>query len=337
MKSFSKKEAFVVGWQTFKERPFFLIGLFMLTAAVSTGTALFADSVDGGAGVALNIVDFAVQLVIGMGLMLVLIRVYDKAHTDYGDMFEPLHLFWKFLVMTLLVTIITTIGMALLIVPGIIAALALSFAPYLVVDRNLTALDAIKESVHITNGHRWNLLMFVALVFVANLIGAAALGIGLMITVPVTALAAVHVYRWLLHPRENDGITVSTSSKLFVSLGVVVVLLGLIVGIATLGNENSSTNASSTPAQRDALRQDHITTLQLAASLYHDIHDTYPESLELLVPDYVAELPLDPATHQGYIYTTYAQTDEFELCAVLETLEENGGVYCQYGVGLGAE
>lgn len=331
MKSFSKKEALLVGWQTFKERPFFLIGLFVLTTLISVLTGWVADQVPhGGANVALNLIDFAVQIILGMGMTLILLRVYDKAHTDYTDLLEPIHLFWKYFVMTVLVVIITSIGFVLFVVPGIVAAIALVFAPYLVVDRNMKPLEALQESMHITHGHRWNVLIFGALVFIVNIAGAAAFGLGLFITIPVTALAAVHVYRWLLNPVDDDGVEVAMTSKVLVSLGVVLLLVAAIVGLSSFGTTNTST--PGTAQARDMQRQSDIINIQLALGIFHDVKGVFPDSLDALAPEYIATVPRDPLTHAPYQYLPSSEGRDFDVCAHLEiptSVTTADGVICK--------
>lgn len=326
MKSFSKKEALAVGWQTFKERPFFLIGLFVLTTAVSSLVSVAADAVGvGSTAVALSVVDFAIQICIGMGLMLILLRVYDRAETSYGDIFEPLHLFWKYAISTLLVLIVVTIGLVFFVVPGIIAIIALVFAPYLIVDRNLGPVEALKESMSITRGHWWNLLFFGIIVTLINLLGAAAFGLGLFITVPVTALAAVHVYRWLLNPPDNDGVEISGISKIVASIIFALMLAVLIFFVFTIGALQDNPASVS---ERDVERQADVHTIQLAASLYYEVHQKYPTELSQL--NGLIDVPVDPQTGAAYAYNIFAEGDDFEVCTALEG-EVNGSVmYCLY-------
>jgi len=57
----------------------------------------------------------------------------------------------------LLVVAIVGIGLALLIVPGIIFACRLSFVPYLVMDKGLDPVGAIEKSWFMTRGHGWRI------------------------------------------------------------------------------------------------------------------------------------------------------------------------------------
>src|SRR5688572_26999939 len=57
----------------------------------------------------------------------------------------------------LLVVSIVGIGIALLVVPGIIFACRSSFVPYLVMDKGLDPVGAIEKSWFMTRGHGWRI------------------------------------------------------------------------------------------------------------------------------------------------------------------------------------
>ncbi len=65
----------------------------------------------------------------------------------------PASLYWKMLLLELLTCLSVIGGLILLIVPGIIIGMRLSLAPYYLVDKNLSTLDAYKASWHATKGH----------------------------------------------------------------------------------------------------------------------------------------------------------------------------------------
>lgn len=329
MSTFSKKEAFLSGWRNFKERPFFLIGLFILTTIISAISGFVAEEVGtGGVGFVLSLLDFAIQVIIGMGITLIMLRVHDGVDTNYGDLLEPLHLFWKYLAMTILVLVVILMGLLLLIIPGIIAGIALSFASYLVIDRNLGPVEAMKESLRITNGHKWNLLLFGLSVLFFNILGALFFGVGLLITIPISALATVYVYRWLLESPVDDGANVSPVTKALTTLFLVL----LAMGVAFTAMKLSGSSIFDSPEARDAQRRADLTDIKLSAALYFDIHNVFPASLEVLVPDYLEALPLDPATNELYAYVAYSDGIDYELCATLEDTEFSGEQYCEFGI-----
>lgn len=89
------------------------------------------------------------------------------------------------------------VGLIFLIVPGIYLMLRLMFVPILVVDRELTAREALSASWDATRGHTGFLFLFFLTTLFANIIGLLALGVGLLISLPTTAMAQMAVYNTL--------------------------------------------------------------------------------------------------------------------------------------------
>ena len=332
MSTFSKKQAFGMGWERFKERPWFLVGLFLITSVVSiiSGAIVERSGTTGTAQIVLSSIDFVIQTFIGMGITLVLLRAYDGVETDYGDLFEPVRLFWKYLSMTILVLAVVFVGLLLFVIPGIIAGIALSFAPYLVIDKGLGPVDAIKRSVSLTEGHRWNLFIFALLLVALNLLGLAALGVGLFVTIPISALAVVHVYRWLLEPKKEYTVEVSWVSKSISALFVAV-----LIGVGLLIAFGKSDLPQGTPLGRDTIRQEHLSELKLSLALFYDQNGVFPLILDQIQPDFLEEIPVDPLTNDFYFYTAFDDGVDYELCATLEA--DEFGIACEYGLDITEE
>lgn len=194
-------ECISFGWTTFKKRPWFfiqaalvIVGVYLVLGIVAAIVGLNAKEVGDALGDGLSSI---AGVFTGIGT----IALYLKAHDDVAsarikDLWHP-ELFIKYLLASILMGLIVFVGFLLLIVPGIIFSLMLAFTLYLVVDRNLGPINALKESRRLTRGNRWSLaLLGLALVFL-NIVGLVALGIGLFVTVPVSGLAMVHAYRTL--------------------------------------------------------------------------------------------------------------------------------------------
>lgn len=199
MNTFSVKESIRFGWETFKKRPWFFIGVTLLiaiaSAIASSITSMFGE--EGAASLLGTIVNMGLSTLIGMGSAAFFLKAHDTPEAaQSSDLWHPQN-FWQYLAATLLTGIIVIIGLILLIVPGIILALMLMFGCYIVVDRGMGPIEALKESRRITAGSRWQLLGFILALIGINLLGLLALVVGLLVSVPISSLAFVHVYRTL--------------------------------------------------------------------------------------------------------------------------------------------
>jgi uncharacterized membrane protein len=121
---------------------------------------------------------------------------------EVSDVFEAFKNYWNAVLASLLVGAIVVIGFVLLIIPGIIFACKLAFTPYLVVDRKMEAIEAIKESWRMTNGHALEVFLIGLLAIPIFIAGLIVFGVGVIISVMWISLALATLYH-----------AVSTTSK----------------------------------------------------------------------------------------------------------------------------
>jgi uncharacterized membrane protein len=125
------------------------------------------------------------------------LRAHDSVDTvSLSALWNPRE-FWRFLATSLLFGLSVAAGLILFIVPGIIFFAMFGFSLYLVIDRGVGPVEAMRESRRITNGNRLNIVGLTMLVILVNILGFLAAFVGLLVSMPVTGLAMVHAYRTL--------------------------------------------------------------------------------------------------------------------------------------------
>jgi len=199
---FSPGESIRFGWETFKRRPWFFVGATVVIAilyGIAGGLSSGVDAMFGGSAeeptFAGSIVNYVLGLLIGMGVTAFYLAAHDNPDgAQLGMLWHP-QPFLKFLGTSILATLAIGIGFVLLIVPGIIAMILFMFSTIIVIDRELGPIDAMKESMRITAGHRWSLLGLLVLLLLILFAGVLALFVGLLVAMPVATLAFVHAYR----------------------------------------------------------------------------------------------------------------------------------------------
>lgn len=200
--SIAVKDMLSFGWATFERRPWFFIGIvviLMVASGIVNAIISAIFGVEGAGAFFSNIASFLVNTLVSMGIANVFLKAHENVYTvTWSDIWHP-QPFLKFLGAYFLQSLIILIGFVLLVIPGVMAMVVLAFTSYLVIDKGLGPIEAINESMRLTKGERWNLLiLLVALIFV-NLIGLLALLVGLLVTIPVSVLAIVHAYKTLSH------------------------------------------------------------------------------------------------------------------------------------------
>lgn len=104
----------------------------------------------------------------------------------------------NFVVSQILMVLIVLGGFLLFIIPGIIFSIKFMFTPYLVIDKGMGPVEALKASAKMTDGVKWDIVGFLAAAFVLMYSGILALFVGLLITIPVGTLAYFVLYDRLL-------------------------------------------------------------------------------------------------------------------------------------------
>jgi uncharacterized membrane protein len=147
-------------------------------------------------------------LVLGGIVLLVLIGAIESAYlggmldvadgqpVSIGTFFRPRHV-GAVILTSIIVSILTAIGYALCIIPGIAVAILTIFAPLIVIDRGMGPVDAIKGSYEIVKNNFVHVLLAWLVIAAITAVGSLLCGVGLLVAVPVAALILVYTYRKL--------------------------------------------------------------------------------------------------------------------------------------------
>ncbi len=181
-------------WETFLKRPLFLVGAVLIVLVLSS----IVNALPGENGsLILVLAALVVNVLIELGLIAFILKAHDDvAQVKLADLWHP-KAFLPYLAVKIITTVAVLVGLVLLIIPGIIVALTVIFATYLVIDKNMGPIESLKESARLTKGHKWGLFMLMLALIGINILGVLALGIGLLISVPVSLLSIAHTYRTL--------------------------------------------------------------------------------------------------------------------------------------------
>jgi uncharacterized membrane protein len=213
-----------------------VIQMMFLSKTVSPPEAFSLEMIS----ILLAIIYVIVYQVAELGLLSIALEFRDGKSHEIEDLFKNYRLFPNFFAATIIYGFLVAIGFVFFIVPGIYLALKYQFYSYLIVDRGLGPIEALRESARMTEGAKkdvfvfWLTLgcsifvimllleIFIAIpvgfitaaiskdlvpifVLVANLISMI---INLLIIVPITKLSMSDVYR-ILEARLTASATAS--------------------------------------------------------------------------------------------------------------------------------
>lgn len=238
---FEPFDPILFGWNTLKGNLQFFAILMIIVSALYyipgiIQMMLFTESVSapeaaylGMIGILLAIFYLVIYQLVELGLVGISLEFRDGKPHEIEDLFKNYRLFPNFLAATIIYGFMVAIGFIFFIIPGIYLALKYMFYGYLIVDKGLGPIEALRESGRMTDGAKKNIIVYwltlwcgmIVIMLILGLFVAAPAGfiaaaiskdlvpvfvaianiitmiINLLIIVPITKLSMADVYRIL--------------------------------------------------------------------------------------------------------------------------------------------
>jgi hypothetical protein len=120
---------------------------------------------------------------------------------ELGDAFSGFSLaFLPLMLASIVSTLLTTLGVLLLILPGIYLAVSYSFIYLLIVDQKLEFWSAMEVSRRVVTAQWWRMFGLVLLGAIIAALGVIGLFIGFFVTLPIFIGAVTYAYEDLCRP-----------------------------------------------------------------------------------------------------------------------------------------
>lgn len=219
---FSVGNAFSYGWAKFKDNlgPLVVATLLVfvvtvvaeivggiITAAAggggfsgdSTGGMMFGGDVSAAGQVTsllMNLIVMVVGYVVSAGIIRGTLDITEGRKFDIVHAFGQLD-YGKVIMTSLLVGVLTMIGLMLFILPGILVAFFTTFALYFVVDNGTAPVESVKASFALVKDNFGDVLVLILASIAAVIVGALACLVGLLVAMPVAAIAWAYAYKTL--------------------------------------------------------------------------------------------------------------------------------------------
>ncbi len=131
---------------------------------------------------------------VGYGVAFAYLKAARGEAPEIKNTFEAFKNYWNAVLAYLLVAVIVIIGFLLLIIPGIIFACKLAFVPYIVVERKMDAISAVKESWQLTSGYAIDVFLIGLLGIPIAIAGLICFGVGVIVSIMWISLATASLY-----------------------------------------------------------------------------------------------------------------------------------------------
>lgn len=211
---FTYKEIFSFAWSKTKQHAWFIACTFMITAVI-------LSAVRGS-----DLLEVVVSMLIALSLASISLTIVRDHNFSFADLYKPLlsqKIVLNFIALTAL--FISVIGLCVIPLAGVISTLGrapsavtfiylcltplsvvavylsvrFKFYPFVILENEHMTLEAlIRQSYKVTRGQFFPVFGALMLMAVFNILGAMLLGIGLIVTIPVSIFATAHLYRKLV-------------------------------------------------------------------------------------------------------------------------------------------
>jgi uncharacterized membrane protein len=176
------------GWQVFRQFPWGFV-LFALIYFIVLAIISYPRGIGWLAAAAIHEPLVA-------GFIIVSAKILQEKTPTFGDFFGGFQ-FRYFLPLVLLGVVsrvLITIGLILLVIPGLYLAVSYIFATLMVVDQRLDFWPAMEQSRKTVTPRWFSFFVFLLLLVLVNIAGILALGVGLLVSLPVSWCALVAAY-----------------------------------------------------------------------------------------------------------------------------------------------
>ena len=150
-----------------------------------------------------------IQLVVGgpltAGFYIVAFKLLKGQKSEFADFFLGFNNFLPFFLVSLVSTLLTALGIILIVLPGIYLAVAYSFAVPLVVARKFDFWEAMEGSRKIITKNWFSFFGLLIVLVLINVVGALLLGLGLLVTLPVTVCTIAVAFKDIVGLPASDS------------------------------------------------------------------------------------------------------------------------------------
>lgn len=194
-------KAIKIGWEETKKNFWPIVGIFALNTIIPIIIQNIGKS-DGHQAPLMMFLSFIITCVMGAGIRRISLNILEKKSISVSLLYSEYRFAFPIFISTLISSILTVIGLLLFLIPGIIIGLRLSMSNYEIVEKDLSGIEGLKSSWKLTEGHTWNLFFFALYRIGVMFLGVLALGFGVFVAIPVSAIATAHIYK-TLNPNKS--------------------------------------------------------------------------------------------------------------------------------------
>ncbi|MGE5372471.1 MAG: hypothetical protein ACM3QZ_10835 [Solirubrobacterales bacterium] len=204
MEKFTIGEALGFAWQRVKYRLGFFMGIILFVFALPCALMFITPALGRGMAIWWMVLMMLATYYLMLGLINISIQTVRGKKPTFNDLFIHPKALLSFIIAYILMYIPVMIGMMFLIIPGFYLFMRWYFFMFYIVERDMGPIEALTASWHATKGSAFHLFCFTFVAGLIGMLGVLALGVGVLVSMPVVMVATARVYCLLEDDEEAE-------------------------------------------------------------------------------------------------------------------------------------
>ncbi len=202
---FNISEVFKTSWKHTIENIWVLVGLLVGMSIISFTINVFsmpaADSYIGS--FIATAISVFIAMLFNLGYTKNLFQALDGEEPQFSAYGQQSRKIFTYFIANIIYTILISIGLLFLLLPGIYLAIRLQFFIMFIVEEDAGIIESLKRSWEITKGQGLPLFMLFLAMLAILLIGLIIFFIGIFLALPLIMMMQCYVYRKLNSPLQH--------------------------------------------------------------------------------------------------------------------------------------
>jgi hypothetical protein len=196
---YSVGTAWKYGWDKFVANVGQVLIAVLVLFAVNVGLSILGRLVSDSLIVTwvFSLISWIISMIIAAGIVRFALDITVGKELNAATLLTP-HKLGEVIVASLIVGILTFVGLILCVIPGLLVMFFTSFTLYFLMDKpELGAIDAIKASFDFTKANAGTVIVWFLLSIATWFVGALLCGVGLIVAIPVVLIGTAYTYKTL--------------------------------------------------------------------------------------------------------------------------------------------
>lgn len=196
---FILSEVYSTAWKGTKSQLWILAGLLIGYCILSFTLSAFAMPIQSSiiGEIIVTVVSVLFSLIFSLGYMKNIFQALDGEEPQFSAYGQQTRNIITYLLASIIMGLIVSVGLLFFIIPGIYLALRLQFYQAFIVEENAGIIESLRKSWEITKEQALPLFMLALVMIGILILGCILFGIGIFVAIPLIYMMYGYVFRKL--------------------------------------------------------------------------------------------------------------------------------------------